>query len=212
MVKEVIIIGYSGHGLMVYDIFKSSGIKLIGYCDQREVDKNPYELPYLGMEESPSGLEKLKASQWFISIGNNSIRKKIYNKLINIHYLHNPVNAIHSNAAIGSMVKMGIAVMVGSSAVVNAQAEIKNGAIINSGAIVEHECFVGDFAHIAPGAVLAGNVTIGECAFIGANSVVKEGVNIGKNAIIGAGSVVIKDVPDNVTVVGNPGKIIKHHD
>jgi acetyltransferase-like isoleucine patch superfamily enzyme len=28
--------------------------------------------------------------------------------------------------------------------------------------------------------------------------------------MIGAGSVIIRDVPDNVIVVGNPGKIIKH--
>ena len=30
-----------------------------------------------------------------------------------------------------------------------------------------------------------------------------------QNAIIGAGSVVINDIPNNTTVVGNPGRIIK---
>jgi serine O-acetyltransferase len=33
---------------------------------------------------------------------------------------------------------------------------------------------------------------------------------IGENSIPGAGTVIIDDVPDNVTVVGIPGKIIIH--
>ena len=33
---------------------------------------------------------------------------------------------------------------------------------------------------------------------------------IGKNATTGAGSVVIKDIPDNVIVVGNPAKIMSN--
>jgi len=35
-------------------------------------------------------------------------------------------------------------------------------------------------------------------------------VSIGENSIIGAGSVVINDVPPNVTVAGNPARIIKN--
>ena len=34
-------------------------------------------------------------------------------------------------------------------------------------------------------------------------------INIGNNVKIGAGSVVIKDVPDNCTVVGVPGHIVR---
>jgi acetyltransferase-like isoleucine patch superfamily enzyme len=45
---------------------------------------------------------------------------------------------------------------------------------------------------------------------IGANAVVKQGITIGRNCMIGAGSVIIKNVPDNSTIVGNPGKIIKN--
>jgi len=33
-------------------------------------------------------------------------------------------------------------------------------------------------------------------------------IKIGKWATIGAGAVIIKDVPDGVTVVGNPGRIL----
>jgi acetyltransferase-like isoleucine patch superfamily enzyme len=45
-------------------------------------------------------------------------------------------------------------------------------------------------------------------ASIGAGAVIVCGVTIGENAMVGAGAVVTKDIPDNVTVVGNPAKTI----
>ena len=50
----------------------------------------------------------------------------------------------------------------------------------------------------------------GELSFIGIGATIIQGIKIGKNVIIGAGSVVIKDITDNVIVVGNPAKIIKN--
>ena len=52
-------------------------------------------------------------------------------------------------------------------------------------------------------------VLIKEGAFIGINSVIMPGVTIGKHAVVGANSVVTKDVPDYVTVVGAPARIIR---
>lgn len=49
---------------------------------------------------------------------------------------------------------------------------------------------------------------IGDNVEIYANAVVFGGITIGNNVKIGAGAVVNKDIPDNCTVVGNPGKII----
>ncbi|MBX9807224.1 MAG: acetyltransferase, partial [Flavobacteriaceae bacterium] len=54
-----------------------------------------------------------------------------------------------------------------------------------------------------------GNVTIGEGAHIGIGATIIQGITIGKWAVIGAGAVIIENIPDNVVVVGVPGKIIK---
>lgn len=51
-------------------------------------------------------------------------------------------------------------------------------------------------------------ITIGNDVWIGGNAIILPGVSIGDRSIIGAGSVVTKDVPDDVTVGGNPAKII----
>jgi len=43
-----------------------------------------------------------------------------------------------------------------------------------------------------------------------ATSVIQR-VKIGRNVIIGAGAAVIDDLPDNVTAVGVPAKVLKQH-
>src|SRR5262249_55404571 len=47
-------------------------------------------------------------------------------------------------------------------------------------------------------------VSIGEGSWIGEGAIVM--ANVGCNSIVGAGSVVVRDVPDGVTVVGNPAR------
>ncbi len=56
----------------------------------------------------------------------------------------------------------------------------------------------------------ASPITIGENVWIGGGAIVLPGVTVGHNSVVGAGSVVTKDVPDNVVVVGNPARIVKH--
>jgi sugar O-acyltransferase (sialic acid O-acetyltransferase NeuD family) len=207
--KSIIIIGYSGHSYVICDIFESIiSQKLIGYCENEEKVFNPYNLKYFGQETSELGLQNIRNNCYFIGIGRNFIRGKVQKNLQNTYNLY-PINAIHKSAVISKMATLGKGIMVGVNVSINALATVGDGVICNTGCIIEHECIIGNFAHIAPGAVLAGNVSIGEQTFVGANSVIKQGIKIGKNVTIGAGTVVIKDIPDNVTVVGNPQRIIK---
>lgn len=201
-------IGYSGHAFVAYDALFSQGLRVQYYCDQEEKLWNPYKLRYLGNENSESVLLQLAQLDYFIGVGNNKIRSTIQKNLeAKLDKL--PINAIHSSAIISPSVQIGHGVLISSSVNLNAQATIGNGVICNTACIIEHECKIKDYVHIAPGAVLAGNVLVGQYTFIGANAVVLQGVSIGKEVTIGAGAVIINDIPDGVTVVGNPGRIIK---
>ena len=73
---------------------------------------------------------------------------------------------------------------------------------------VEHDCVIGDFVTLAPGAKVNGNVTIGDHAYIGSGVTIRQGLTIGASAIVGMGAVVIRDAPPDVTVVGNPAKLL----
>lgn len=204
----MILTGYSGHGYVAAGILKAMGKPAVYYCDNEEKKMNPFSLIYLGKETSELAQEKFKSENFFISIGQNSIRKKIFEQLALQNFV--PVNILHPSAIIdetSAVTKNGI--MVAAGVCINPLVKIGNGVICNTGCIIEHECIIGDFCHVAPGAILCGNVTLGNNSFVGAGSVIKQGVIIGKNVTIGAGSVVIKNVADNETVAGNPSRKIK---
>ncbi|HUR64945.1 MAG TPA: acetyltransferase [Chitinophagaceae bacterium] len=207
MSKPIAIIGYSGHSHTGIDILTASGYTVTAYCDNEPKDQNPFNLLYLGSEKDADVIEKLKAYDYFIGIGNNNpLRRKVYEAISPV--LGEPLNAIHPSAIISPSVKLSHGHFISANVSINALTELGKTAVCNTGSVIEHGCIIGDFTFIAPGAVLNGDVMIGENTFVGANSVIKQGVKVGKNVIIGAGAVILKDVPDGVTIVGNPGRII----
>ncbi len=199
MTNDFIIIGYSGHSYVICDICHKNGANVLGYCDNVEKEFNPFELKYLGSEMD----FQFKDEFVFIAIGDNIIRRNIYNSLLGkVIY----GSAIHPNAVVGYDVQCGEMIMLGANAVLNPLCKIGNGVIVNTGAIVEHECLIGNFVHIAPNAILAGGVKIGENTFIGAGAVVKQGINVCSDVMIGAGAVVLNDITDSGIYVGTPAR------
>ena len=200
--KKIVIIGYSGHSYGCVEVAIKQGFSIVGYHDVLEKVNNPYNLNYLGPEDNIDLNNKV-----FIAIGDNIIRKKIYEKLRSNNISLN-TTLIHSNTIISKSSLIEKQTFINAGVIINPQVKIGVGCIINTGSIVEHDCSIGKFSHIAPGAVLAGNVSIGSGCMIGANAVIKQGVKVGNNVIIGAGAVVLKDVNSNTIFVGNPAKQI----
>ncbi|MEC9303075.1 MAG: NeuD/PglB/VioB family sugar acetyltransferase [Bacteroidota bacterium] len=201
--NQLVIIGYSGHSYLCVEIACSRKLNVIGYCDLEKKINNPYNLTFLGKEENIS-----LSCKGFVAIGDNYIRKNVYNKMINKEVCLD-ISLIHKNSVISKTSAIREQNIISSGVIINSQVLVNKGCIINTGAIIEHECEIGEFSHICPGSVLTGGVKIGKNCFVGANSVISEGINIDDNVIIGAGSVIINDIPKNSKVVGNPGRIIK---
>ena len=59
---------------------------------------------------------------------------------------------------------------------------------------------------------MSGHVILGEGVKIGTSAVILPGVRVGAWSIVGAGAVVTRDIPDNVTAVGVPAKVIRRHE
>lgn len=189
--------GASGHAKVIMDILKDNGIDIDGL-----VDDNPELNELLGY---PVYHQRKDLSPMIVSIGNNSIRKKIVENL-SVEF----GKAIHSTAVVSSTASVGEGTVVMQGAVIQSCAKIGNHCIINTGASVDHECVIGDYVHISPHATLCGNVQVGEGSWVAAGTIVLPGVKIGKWSVIGAGSVVSKDIPDGVLAVGNRCKVIKN--
>ena len=203
MNKRIVLIGYSGHSYGCIEVAINQEFSVIGYHDILEKLSNPCNLNYLGHEDMLDSKNNV-----FIAIGDNSIRRKIYDKL-RIKNISLNTTLIHPNTTISKSSLIEEQTFLSAGVIINAQVKIGVGCIINTGAIIEHECSIGQFSHIAPGAVLAGNVSIGSGCMVGANAVIKQGVKVGDNVIIGAGAVVLKDVNSESTHVGNPAKEIQ---
>ena len=83
---------------------------------------------------------------------------------------------------------------------------IGNGVKIDNLCHIAHGVTIGDNTIITAGTIVAGSVTIGKNVWIAPNSTIKNGVTIGDNVFVGMASNVLKDVPEGVTVYGNPAK------
>lgn len=199
--KKIAILGYSGHGLVVADAAIQQGIKLNCYLEKQPVSFNPFNLQYLGNENSASFKEWDKIESIILGIGDNHIRKEVVKSLSKEDIF---LNIVHPDSSMSNIIELGTGNFISRNVSINTGVKIGNHCIINTSAVIEHECRLENFVHVAPGATLAGNVSIGESAFIGANSVIKQGVNIGKNAIVGAGAVVLRDINEGEKWVGNP--------
>ena len=78
---------------------------------------------------------------------------------------------------------------------------------------VGHDCMIGNYVTFAPGVKCNGNVEIHDNVYIGTGAIIHQGksnkpIIIGKNSKIAAGAVVTKNIPENVTVIGNPAQVL----
>ncbi len=84
-----------------------------------------------------------------------------------------------------------------------------------AGIVIGETTEIGDDVLMYQGVTLGGtslekkkrHPTLGNNVEIGAGAIVLGPIKIGNNVRIAAGSVVVKDVPDNATVIGVPGRI-----
>lgn len=214
MAEVIGIIGAGGHGRVVADLVGATGRQVGGFFD-RDATKRGLEVASTGttvlltQTELLAELERGQAlpaglSGLAFGLGHNIARDAIMRALPE-GYL--PV-LVHPSATVSPSAMLGPGTVVLAGAVVNTGARVGRGVIINTGAIVEHDCVVGDAAHVSPGAVLSGGVRLGLRGWVGANATILPGRSIGDDAVVGAGAVCLEDVANGLTVAGNPARLL----
>ena len=200
--RKLIIFGGGGHAEVVADIAMKNGYEIEGFLDDNESISEVIGIKKIG--KVSDCLDYKDACDFAIGIGNNAVRKKIFETYPDLSY----VTLIHPTASIGINVEIKKGTVVMPMTVVNACATIGEFCVINSSAVVEHDCRVGDFCLIAPNATVCGVCNIGNEVYMGAGSVVKQVINICDNVTTGSGSVIVKDITEPGTYIGVPVKKI----
>lgn len=213
MSEKILLIGGGGHCKSVLDsLIEQNKYLSIGIIDVKEnIGSFILGVPVIASDEQLASFYEEGYHDAFVtigSIGDPKLRISFFELLTNIGF--NIPIIIDNSACVSnhSLIQQGV--FIGKQCVINAGVEIKKGAIINSGSIIEHDCRIGEFAHVASGTVLGGNVEIGANSHIGSNTTIKQKVNIGSNSIIGIGSVVLNNIDSNKLAYGNPCREVKN--
>jgi acetyltransferase EpsM len=197
-----IIYGAGGHARVVLDAARLSDWAPEFIIDDNPVQSNLFGVPVI--QTSDRRWKKIKKFKFLVAIGQNNIRRTIYNKLIEQGGI--PSSIIHPSAIVSAYAQVGKGTVVMAGVAVNSGAVIGDNVILNTTCSVDHDCQIEDHVHLSPGTHIAGTVKVGNLSMIGTGSSIIPGITIGKNVVVGAGSVVIRDLPDNSLAFGNPAR------
>ncbi|HFC8547263.1 TPA: NeuD/PglB/VioB family sugar acetyltransferase [Neisseria lactamica] len=201
---KLAVIGAGGHGKVVAELAAALGTygEIVFLDDRAQGSINGF--PVIG---TTLLLENSLSPEQFdiaVAVGNNRIRRQIAEKAAALGFAL-PV-LIHPDAYVSPSATVGQGSVVMAKAAVQAGSVLKDGVIVNTAATVDHDCLLDAFVHISPGAHLSGNTHIGEESWIGTGACSRQQIRIGSRATIGAGTVIVCDIPDGMTVAGNPAK------
>jgi len=201
---RIAVIGAGGHGKVVLDAALSEGAHVVvGIVDDNLelAGGKLFDVPIADSMGELSGVEG-----YIVAIGNNRVRREKYDLLLKAGYT--PVSIIHTSAIISPSARIGKGTAVLANVVINPDACVGDNVVLYTSCTIDHECVISDHSYISPGCNVCGRVNVGIGAMIGAGAVILPGLSIGEWATVGAGAVVTNDVPDNVTVVGVPARVL----
>jgi sugar O-acyltransferase (sialic acid O-acetyltransferase NeuD family) len=202
--KTIVVWGGGGHGHVVLDLLQTvGGWSIAGVID----NLNPkgtriMGVPVLGDADLLPAVRKQGVDSIVVAIGDCAARARMLEQARALGF--QTPTLIHPTSIRSPSAAVGAACVLCAGSIVGPGSALGPGVILNTRASVDHDNRIGDCVHVAPGAVVCGFVTVGRESWIGAGAVVRDHLAIGRQVMVGAGAIVLKDVPDGLTVVGNP--------
>ncbi|MGQ9600808.1 MAG: acetyltransferase [Anaerolineae bacterium] len=206
----LIVCGAGGRAKVVLATIEADGqYQVVGVLDDNPAKhgQRAYGYPVIGGYEQLERLKRQGVGKALVAVGDNFHRAQLAQRLIEHGF--QLVTVIHPSVIRLRGSRLGAGTVVLPNAFIGADTAIGDGAIVGVGAVVGHDVTVGSWVHLAPRVVLAGYTVVGHYSFLGIGASVLPGVAVGQRVVVGAHAAVTRDLPDDVTAVGVPARIIK---
>lgn len=212
--EELYILGVGHNTATIIDLVEDCGYSISGllhYNYDRIGDKYfNYEIK--GCFEDLFQHESLDGMNFVLSMGDISIREKLYRKIVNKGGIIPTL--IHPTAIVSKRAQIGNGVMILPQSIVQADAKIGDNTVITMNSTVSHASMIGCHCFISGHCIIGAYVEIEDRVHIGQGvTIVSGAVNIiGENSVLGAGSVLRNDIKPNSIYLGNPARFVKRNE
>ena len=147
-----------------------------------------------------------QATSVVIGLGKPAIRAQIWQRLRDAGVL--PATVIDPTAVVRPSATVKPGAVIGANVFISCGAVVHENAVIGTGAMVAHDAEIGPHSAVRPLAIVNGTARLGEASEIGAGAIVMPGRRVADHAIVAMGAAAFVDVGPNVTVIGNPARIL----
>mgnify|MGYP004474043333 FL=1 len=176
--KNIIIWGAKGQGLMAKEVVQELGLNCISFFDNNRNIKSPLkDIPiYYDIEE----LKRFENEYFTVGIGydHNIDRYKISKKLSDLGF--KSIKLISTKAYVSPSSSIMDGVQIFANSVIMPKVYIGEYSSISPSVTISHDCIIGKEVFMGAGITLCGEVEIGEFTVIGAGATILPRIKIGK--------------------------------
>ena len=208
--KHLLIIGARGFGREVYNYaLESKGygvdFDVKGFLD----DKANALVGFDGYPAIISSVEdyEIQPDDVFICALGEVKWKKHYAQII-LDKGGEFISLISDEALVGRNCHIGKGCIISPTARMNCDVTIGDFVTLQPWTILGHDVVVGDWCHINVFADCGGGSHIENEVAIHTHTFILPKLHVGHNSVIGAGSIILRNVEPNVTMFGNPAKVV----
>jgi sugar O-acyltransferase (sialic acid O-acetyltransferase NeuD family) len=212
--KRLVIIGAGGFGREVLGWARASTAyrrewEIAGFLEDRPDALDGYggcAVPILG---NTRDYEPRKDEVYICALGQPRLRKQLRERFAAKGAVF--TRLIHESCVVGRGVELGSGVILCPRVVLTCDLHVGDNTAFNIAAAMGHDARIGADCQVSSFCDITGYVRIGDEVMMGSRASVIPGKHVGDRAVVGAGSVVVSNVPPDVTVFGNPARLLSRH-
>ena len=164
--KSLLIIGAGSFSTEIEELARFQGYNEIAFVDDNCTNSRSH--PVVGtMSDIPDLRNRYDTA--IVALGNNENRMR-YHQILKENDYYIPV-LIHPTAYVSADAKIGCGCIIRTHAVISRYVQLGESVIVNVAGLIDHDCKIGEGAHILMGAVVRNKVEVPRLTWVASNEV-----------------------------------------